>query len=90
MAEETSLGFRLRKIDQRRNYLLDEIKHNDLRSKKYKKTCKYLNCVEKLLILSSIITGCLSISAFASLLCVLVGITSSFAGIKIFCNHCRN
>ena len=84
MAEEASLGFRLRNIDQRRNYLLDEIKHNDLKSKKYKKTCKYLSCVEKLLILSSIIAGCLSISAFASLVCILVGITSSFAGIKFF------
>ena len=38
MVEETSLKFRLRKIDERRNYLLEEIKHNDLMSEKYKKT----------------------------------------------------
>ena len=37
MAEETSLEFRLRKIDEARNYLLEEIKHNDLISEKYKK-----------------------------------------------------
>ena len=43
MVEKASLEFRLRKIDQTRNYLLDEIKHNDLMSKKCKKTCKYLN-----------------------------------------------
>ena len=28
MEEETSLELRLRKIDETRNYLLDEIKHN--------------------------------------------------------------
>ena len=58
--------FRLRKIDETRNYLLDEIKHNDLMSKKYKKTCKYLNYVEHLFILVSTVTGRVSISAFAS------------------------
>ena len=50
MVEEASLEFRLRKIDETRNYLLDEIKHNDLMSGKYKMTCKYLNYLEKLLI----------------------------------------
>ena len=28
--EEASLEFRLRKIDETRNYILDQIKHNDL------------------------------------------------------------
>ena len=37
MAEEERLEFRLRKIDETRNYLLEEIKHNDLMSGKYKK-----------------------------------------------------
>ena len=46
LVEEASLEFRLRKIDERRNYLLDEIKHNDLMIEKYKKTCKYLHYVE--------------------------------------------
>ena len=50
---------------------------------KYKKTCKYLNYVEHLLILTSIITGCASISAFPSLVSVPVGITSSAIGIKV-------
>ena len=49
MAEEASLKFRLRKSDETRNYLLDEINHNDLASRKYKKTWKYLNFVEHLL-----------------------------------------
>ena len=46
----SSLEFRLRKIDETRNYLLVEIKHNDLMSERYKKTCEYLNFVEHLLI----------------------------------------
>ena len=32
MIEEGSLEFRLRKIDETRNYLSEEIKHNDLMS----------------------------------------------------------
>ena len=52
MAEEASLEFRLWTIDETKNYLLGEIKHNDLMSEKYKKTFKYLNYVENLLILS--------------------------------------
>ena len=36
-------------------------------SEKYRTTCKYLNCVENLLILSLKITACISISPFASL-----------------------
>ena len=52
-------------------------------SEKYKNTCKYLNYVENFLILSSAITGRVSISAFPSLVCVPVGITSSAIGIKM-------
>ena len=52
-------------------------------SENYKKTGKYLNHVEHLLFLASTIAGCISISAFASLVCVPVGITSSAVGINI-------
>ena len=52
-------------------------------SEKYKKTYKYLNYVEYLLILASTVTGCVSISAFIPLVCVPVGITSPAVGIKI-------
>ena len=52
-------------------------------SQKYKKTCRYLNYAEHLFILISAVTGCVSTSAFASLVCVPVGITSSAVGIKI-------
>ena len=76
MTEERSLKFRLRKIGERRNYLLDEIKHNDFMSEKHKRTCNHLNYVEHMLILDSTITGCVSISAFASFVCVPVGVVS--------------
>ena len=52
-------------------------------SEKYKKTCNYLNFVEHLLILASIITSCVSISAFASLVCVSADIARSAEGIKV-------
>ena len=83
MIEEASLTFRLRKNDETRNYLLDEIKHIYLMSEKYKKTSKYLTYVEKLLILASAVTGCVSIFAYSSLIYVPVGITSSAVGISI-------
>ena len=83
MVEKASLKFRLRKIAETRNDLLDEIKHNDLMSEKYKKECRYLNYVENLFIQSSAVSGFVSISAFASLVCVPVSITSSELGINI-------
>ena len=71
-----------KKKTETRNYLLEEIKHIDLMSEKYKNTCKYY--VEYLLISVSTVTDCVSISALASLVCVAVGITSSAVGIKIY------
>ena len=83
MVEEESVEFRLREIDETRNYLLDEIKHNNLMREKYKKTFKYLNQAENFLILVSTVTGCVSISTFASLAFVPVGITSSVGETKV-------
>ena len=40
-------------------------------SEKYKNTCKYLNYVERFLTLDSTVSGCVSISAFASLVLAL-------------------
>ena len=63
---------------------MEEINHNDLMSEKYIKSTKYLNYVEHLLIVASKVTSCLPVSAFASLVCVPVGITVSAVGLK-FC-----
>ena len=79
----SNLEFILKKINETRRDLLEEIRHNDLINEKYKKTCKYLNYVEHLLILALTSTSCVSVSTFVSLVCVPVGITSSAVGIKI-------
>ena len=52
-------------------------------SKKVKKVCTNLNYIKHFLILTSIITECISISAFAPLLGFPIGITSSGIGLKI-------
>ena len=46
-------------------------------SRKHKKICTTLNYIEHFLLLPSAIIGCISISAFASLLAIPIGITSS-------------
>ena len=63
--------------------LLEEINHNYLMSEKHK-TYKYLNYVENLFILVSTVTCCFPISAFASLVYVPVGMTSSAVGLNIY------
>ena len=70
--------------------ILDKIKHNDLMIEKYKKKCLKLNYVETLLILVSTVTVCILFSAFASLGCIPVGISSSAVGVNILSNNCRN
>ena len=52
-------------------------------SQKHKKVCTTLNYIEHFLILASAIAGCISISAFVSLLGIPIGITSSVVGLKI-------
>ena len=52
-------------------------------SKKYKKICTTLNYIEHFLILSSTITGCVSISSFDFLVGIAIAITSSAIGLKI-------
>ena len=52
-------------------------------SKKHKKFCRVLNYIDHLLILASTITGCILISAFASLVGIPIGIASSIIELKI-------
>ena len=86
MAEESiSQEFRLKNIDEIRNYSIEEIDQNELMSKKYKNVCTTLNCTEHFPILVYA-----AISAFASLLGIPIGITSSAIGLKNFYNNCRN
>ena len=83
MAEENiSQEFRLNKIKEIRNYFVEEIDQMNwwVRSKLMSKT---LNYIAHFLILASAVTGCISISAMASLLGNPIGITSSSIGLKI-------
>ena len=69
--------FRLKEINQTRNYLIEEIKQNKLINKKEKKVCRILKYTEHLLILASTLSGCVSIFSVASLIGIPVGISSS-------------
>ena len=51
-------------------------------SKKHTKVCTTLNYIEHFLILSSTITGCVSIFAFASLNGISIEITGSAIGLR--------
>ena len=72
--ENISQEFRLKNVDEARNYLIEEINRNELMIKKHKKVCTTLNYIKLSLILISPITGCVSISAFAFLVGVPIGI----------------
>ena len=75
--------FRLKKIDEIINYLIEEISQNELMSKKHEKTCKILKYIEHLLVIISTITRCVFISAFASLVRISIAVTSSAIEAKI-------
>ena len=62
---------------------LEEIKHNNLVNKKHKKMHTAFNYAVNLLILPSAVGDCVSISAFALLLGIHLGLTSSAVWLKI-------
>ena len=72
-----SQEFRLKNIDETRDYFLEEIEQNKLMSRKHKRVFTTLNYIEYFLILTSTITGCILVSDFAPLLDISIGITSS-------------
>ena len=43
--ENINQEFRLKKINKRRNYLIEEINQNELMSKKHKNVCRSLNYI---------------------------------------------
>ena len=82
MAEENiSQEFRLKNIDETRNYLTEEINPNELISKKKERVCSTVNYIEHFLILGSTINGCVSISVFGFLVSISIGIP---IGLNIF------
>ena len=90
MVEGASLEFKLRKIDETRNYLLDKKKNNDLMGEKYKKTCEYLNYVGDLIILvSTVYLLCFNFCIYFITLfsCWYYKFCSRN---KNLCSHCKN
>ena len=68
--------FRLENVEEMRNCLIKEINQKELMSKKHKKVCIVLNCMEHLLIVICTIIGCALISTFPSLVGITIEITS--------------
>ena len=81
--ENKDQQFILEIIDETRDCFIEEIKKNELMSKKHKKVSTTLNYIEHLLILASAVTGCISISDFVSLVGIPVGVTISVVGLQI-------
>ena len=84
MVEENIIQeFKSKNVDETRNCLNEEINQNQLMSKKHKDVCTTRNYIEHFLVLASTTTGCISISAFASLVGISIGFTISTIGLKI-------
>ena len=76
-----SQEFRLKNIDETKNWLIEEINRNELMSKKHKKVCTTISNIEHFFIWASANIGCVSIS-IASLLGTPIEITSLAIGLK--------
>ena len=74
---------RWKNIDEIRNYFIKWINQNEVMSKKHQDVCGVLNYIVHLLYFVFIVTGCVSISTFASLVHIPVGIASSARGFKV-------
>ena len=66
-----------------KKYLIEEMNQNELMSKKHQNVCRVLNYIEHSLIIIFRIAGCVSISAFASLVVIPIGIRSSAIRLKV-------
>ena len=92
VGENISHKYRLKNIDETRNYFIGEINQNQLMSKEHKKVCTVLNYSKRLFFLASVVTRFVSISAFAFLVGVHVFSRhyKFCSRIKNLCNNCRN
>ena len=74
--ENISQEFRLKNIDNTRNYFLEEMNQNELISRKHKKVLANVNYIEDFIILVSAVTKCIS-TAFACFPSLTIKITNS-------------
>ena len=79
--ENISQGFRSKNIHEVGFHWGNKSKWTD--KQKHPKVCRVFNYIEHLLILVSIVTGCVFISAFVSLIGLPVDIASSAIGLKV-------
>ena len=70
-------------IEETSNYFMTEIDQDEFMNNKHRKVCTTLNYIQHFFILISTVTGCIWISAFASLLGILIEITSSAIWLKL-------
>ena len=82
LKEKVNLDFR-QKIDETKNFLLEEIKKWWLNEWKSQKIVQDFKLLWKFSFFISAISGCVSTSAFASLVGDPVGIASSGTGLKV-------
>ena len=87
--EKINQEFRLKEINEKINYFMEEIKKNELISKKHKMVCEMSNYTEYLLILPSTVTAFFSIFALTSLIGMPLGNASSAVTINL-CKNCGN
>ena len=78
--ENRNQEFRLKIIDEIRNYLIEEINQNELISKKHNKFCRVVNYIDHILIVISTINWWVSIYAFVG---ILITFMSSAIGLEI-------
>ena len=81
--EKQTLSLDLKRINETRNYLIEEI-INDLMNKKHKNACRNLNYFKHFLFFISAVSGCVSISWSSC------GYYKFCSRIKTLCNNCRN
>ena len=81
--ENRDQELRLKITEEIKIYFIKKINQHELISKKHKKVSAILNCTDNFIILVSRFPGCISISAFASLLGIPIRNTSSAMSSKI-------
>ena len=81
--EKIDQEFGRKQTDEMKNYLIEERNQNKLMTKKHKTVCRVLNYTEHLLIITSPVSRCISVSSFASLIGIPIGITTSTIKLNI-------
>ena len=83
LIKNISSEFRLKYIEETKNYFINEIYQKELMSNKNQNLCTALSYIKCFLILASVVTRCISISAFDPLLDIPVVASSSHVESKI-------